>query len=145
MEYTFSNKRWLTYEELNSDEEFTERDAVGFHISGAFDKVLDITECHLQDLRANEIRNFVRDYAKENNLDFFDLRHQNGLLRTLIIRNSTLDEWMVTMVFFENKKKEIKALMAALDEAFPWITALQYIINSKKNDTIFDQDIVPVK
>lgn len=145
MEYTFSNKRWLTYEELNSDKEFAERDAVGFHISGAFDKVLDITECHLQDLRANDIRNFVRDYAKENKLEFFDLRQQKGLLRTLIIRNTTLDEWMVTMVFFENKKKEIKALMNAIEEKFPWITALQYIINSKKNDTIFDQEIISVK
>lgn len=145
MEYTFSNKRWLTYEELNSGEEFTERDAVGFHISGAFDKVLDITQCHLQDLRANDIRNFIRDYAKENDLSFFDLREQKGLLRTLIIRNTTLDEWMVTMVFFENKKKEIKALMQNIEEKFSWITALQYIINNKKNDTIFDQEIIPVK
>ncbi len=140
LEFTFSNKRWLTPEEIKSEAEVNERDAVGFHISGAFDKVLDIFSCQLQDNKSNEIRNFIRDFAIENELSFFDLRIQKGLLRTLIIRNTTLGEWMVTMVFFENNKKQIQILLEAVKERFPDLTSIQYIVNAKKNDTIFDQE-----
>jgi 23S rRNA (uracil1939-C5)-methyltransferase len=142
LEFTFSNKRWLKPEELHSEEEISDRNALGFHIAGAFDKVLDIKKCLLQDDFSNVIRNHIRAYAEREGLSFFDLRAQKGLLRTLIIRNTTLGEWMVTLVFFENKKDLILPLMKELQTTFPQITALQYIVNDKKNDTIFDQEVV---
>lgn len=141
MEYTFSNKKWLTFEELNSGKEFTDRDAAGFHISGAFDKVLDINKCHLQDDFGNRLRLYVKEYGKEHNLSFYDLRAQSGFLRTLMIRIASSGEIMAVMVLGENNKEEIDALMESIADKFPEITSLMYVVNTKVNDTISDQKI----
>ncbi len=142
MEYTFSNKKWLTFEQLNSGEEFPDRDAAGFHIPGAFDKVLDIEKCHLQDDLGNRIRLFVKDYGKKNGYTFYDLRNQFGLLRTLMIRIASTGEVMAVMVFGEEDMPRINALLDALKAEFPEITSLHYVINTKVNDTISDQEII---
>lgn len=142
MEYTFSNKKWLTFEQLNSSEEFTDRNAAGFHIPGAFDKVLDIECCHLQDDLGNRIRLFVKDYGKRHGLSFYDLRGQTGFLRTLMIRIASTGEVMVVMVFGEDDKNAIESLLSAVKEEFPEITSLMYVVNLKVNDTIGDQDVV---
>lgn len=143
MEYSFSNKRWLTDEEMQMD--IIQENALGFHRPGAFDKVVNIEKCYLQDDFANEIRNTVRGIAEEKGFTFFDLRAQKGLLRNLMIRNTTLGEWMVVVVFFEHNEKQISYLMNALHEAFPQIASLQYIINQKKNDSIYDQEVICYK
>ena len=142
MEYTFSNKRWLTEEEISSDREFTQMDALGFHIPGMFDKVLDIEKCWLQDDLANSIRNSIRSFCLAHGYSFFDLRNQHGLMRTLLIRNSSIGEWMVIVVFFEDDAEKREALMSFLAAEFPQITSLLYIINRKANDTITDQEVV---
>lgn len=139
MEYTFSNKRWLTKAEMDNGEEAT--NALGFHVPGRFDKIVAIEKCYLQDDIANQIRNFVRDHALENNLEFFDLREQEGLLRNLIIRTSTTGELMVLVAFYRNDKEDITKLLNALKEKFTEITSLMFVVNEKKNDTIGDLDI----
>lgn len=141
MEYTFSNKCWLTYEQMRSGEEFPDRNAAGFHIPGAFDKVLDIKKCHLQDDFGNRLRLFVKDYGKRHGYSFYDLRAQQGLLRTLMIRISSTGEIMAVMVFGENDMQHIVPLLEAIKDNFPQITSLQYVINLKVNDTISDQEI----
>lgn len=138
MEYTFSNKMWLTWDQMRSGEEFPDRDAAGFHIPGAFDKVLDIKCCHLQDDLGNRLRLFVKDYGKRNNLPFYDLRAQEGFLRTMMIRIASTGEVMVVMVFGEDRRDEIERLMESLKAEFPEITSLIYIINTKVNDTFAD-------
>ena len=141
MEYTFSNKCWLTFEQLASGEEFPDRDAAGFHIPGAFDKVLDIKACHLQDDLGNRIRLFVKYFGKQHGYSFYDLRGQNGLLRTLMIRIASTGEVMVVMAFGEDNAEAIKQLLDAMAEAFPEITSLMYVVNTKVNDSLADQDI----
>lgn len=142
MEYTFSNKSWLTFEQLKSGEEFPDRDAAGFHIPGAFDKVLDIRKCHLQDDLGNRLRLFIKDYGKRNGLTFFDLRAQRGLLRTLMIRIASTGQTMALMSFGEDKPDAIDGLMSAIKAEFPEITSLLYVINTKANDTIGDLEVV---
>ena len=142
MEYTFSDKRWLTNEEVRSGQEFGQMNALGFHIPGMYDKVLDIEKCWLQDDLANHIRNSIRGYCLEHGYSFFDLRNQAGLMRTLLIRNSSIGEWMVIVVFYEDDREKIKGLMGYLANEFPQITSLLYIINSKANDTITDQEVL---
>ncbi len=141
MEYTFSNKKWLTFEQLASGEDFPDRDAAGFHIPGAFDKVLDIDKCYLQDHLGDEIRLFIKNYAKTNGFSFFDLKNQNGLLRTLMIRITSTGETMVVMSFGEDSPAEISSVLTAIKDKFPFITSLMYVINTKPNDTISDLDI----
>ena len=142
MEYTFSNKCWLTYEQLNSGLEFPDRDAAGFHIPGAFDKVLDIKKCHLQDDLSNRLRLFIKNFGKENGYSFYDIRACQGFLRTLMIRIATTGEIMAVMVFGENDSEKIKTLLDAVRSEFPQITSLLYVINTKVNDTIADQEIL---
>lgn len=142
MEYTFSDKRWLTNEEVRSGQDFGQMNALGFHIPGMYDKVLDIEKCWLQDDLANRIRNSVRGYCLEHGYSFFDLRNQAGLMRTLLIRNSSIGEWMVIVVFYEDDREKIEGLMGYLANEFPQITSLLYIINSKANDTITDQEVL---
>ena len=142
MEYTFSNKCWLTYEQLNSGLEFPDRDAAGFHIPGAFDKVLDIKKCHLQDDLSNRLRLFIKNFGKENGYSFYDIRACQGFLRTLMIRIATTGEIMAVMVFCENDSEKIKTLLDAVRSEFPQITSLLYVINTKVNDTIADQEIL---
>lgn len=142
MEYTFSNKKWLTYEQLSSGEEFSDRDGAGFHIPGAFDKVLDIESCHLQDDFGNRLRKFIRDFGKEHGYTFYDLRQQQGLLRTLMIRIASTGEIMAVMVFGDSDMDKIETLLTAVKERFPEITSLLYVINTKVNDTIGDQEVI---
>jgi 23S rRNA (uracil1939-C5)-methyltransferase len=140
LEYTFSNKRWLTNEEVQSGADFERESALGFHIPGLFDKVLDINECHLQPDPSNQIRNCVREYALRNDLSFFDLREQSGFLRNLVIRNSLDGNVMVIAVFFHDDTEKREGLLNYLAMEFPQITSLFYVINSKKNDSLTDQN-----
>ena len=142
LEYTFSNRSWLTYEQMQSGEEFPDRNALGFHIPGAFDKVLDIKKCWLQDDISNDIRLFLRNYALSKGYTFYDLRAQNGLMRTIMLRTTATGEIMLIVVFGEPNHEAISDVMAALKERFPAITSLQYVINLKVNDTIADQEII---
>ena len=142
MEYTFSNRCWLTFEQLRSGEDFPDRDAAGFHIPGAFDKVLDIKRCHLQDDLGNRLRLFIKDFGKQHGYAFYDLRAQQGLLRTLMIRIASTGEIMAVMVFGEDDRDKIKTLLDAVREAFTEITSLMYVVNTKVNDTISDQEVL---
>lgn len=141
MEYTFSSKMWLTFEQLASGLEFPDRRAAGFHIPGAFDKVLDINACHLQDDLGNRIRLFIKDYGKRHDLEFYDLRENRGFLRTLMIRIASTGEVMVVMSLGADDPEAISSLMSALEQEFPEITSLQYVVNTKVNDTIGDLDV----
>ncbi len=141
LEFTFSNKRWRTTEEMNTGKQFDSMNAVGFHIPGMFDKVLDIQKCWLQDNISNQIRNFIRDYALQHNLSFFDLKQQEGFLRNMIIRTTSIGELMLIVVFFYEDAIQREALLHAVAKQFPQITSLLYVINGKANDTITDQEI----
>jgi len=145
MEYTFSNKMWLTYDQMRSGVEFPDRRAAGFHIPGAFDKVLDINKCHLQDDLGNRIRLFIKDFGKTHGYEFYDLREQHGFLRTLMIRIASTGEVMVVMAVGENDPVKINELMTAIGDKFPEITSLHYVVNTKVNDTISDQEILLFK
>ena len=141
LEFTFSNKMWLTFEQMQSGEEFADRNALGFHIPGAFDKVLDIKRCWLQEDISNELRLFIRSYALEKGYTFYDLKAQQGLMRTLMVRTTSTGELMLIVVFGENNSEAIEDVMAAIAERFKQITSLLYVINLKVNDTIGDQEI----
>jgi 23S rRNA (uracil1939-C5)-methyltransferase len=145
LEYTFSDKRWLTKEEVASGAMFEKEDALGFHIPGLFDKVLDIEECHLQPDPSNSIRNTVRQYSRENNLQFFNLREQKGFLRNIIIRNSLDGKVMVIVVFFHDDIEKRNGLLDFLASEFPQVNSLMYVINSKKNDSLNDQEPILYK
>ena len=142
LEFTFSDKRWLTEKEISSGSEPRQMDALGFHIPGMFDKVLDINKCWLQDDLSNQIRNAARDFCLKNKFSFFDLRNQSGLMRTLILRNTSVGEWMVIVVFYEDDAEKREMLLNFLAGKFPQITSLLYIINRKANDTITDQEVI---
>lgn len=143
MEYTFSDKLWLTPEQMASGEEFTDRRAAGFHIPGAFDKVLDIGYCHLQDAGiGNELRNFVKQLGKERDLSFYNLRENRGLLRTLMIRTASTGQVMALMSFGEDDPQGIKTVMQAIADKFgDRITSLLYVVNLKANDTFGDLEV----
>lgn len=141
MEFSFSNSRWLTEKEIGSTEDLGNRNALGFHIPKMWDKILDITKCHLQEDPSNAIRNEIRAFANENNLTFFNPREHSGLLRTFMIRTASTGEIMVLIQFFENNEAGRELILDHLYEKFPQITSLQYVVNSKQNDTIYDQDI----
>ena len=142
MEYTFSNKSWLTFEQLRSGQDFPDRNAAGFHIPGAFDKVLDINKCHLQDDLGNRIRNFIKKKKKSCGYSFYDLKEQHGLLRTIMIRITSTGQVMLLVCFGEDNKEAINELMKAISEQFPEITSLLYTVNTKANDTFSDLDII---
>ncbi|HEX7493100.1 MAG TPA: 23S rRNA (uracil(1939)-C(5))-methyltransferase RlmD [Bacteroidales bacterium] len=145
LEYTFSDKRWRTKEEVVTGNKFEKEDALGFHIPGLFDKVLDIVECHLQPEPSNSIKNAVRQYAHTNNLQFFDLKEQKGFLRNLVIRNSLEGKLMVIVVFFHEDVGKREGLLDFLASQFPQITSLMFVINSKRNDSLNDQDFILYK
>jgi len=140
LEYTFSDKRWLTKEEVTSDKTFEREGALGFHIPGLFDKVLDIEECHLQPEPSNAIRNAVKKYSIDNGLEFFDLREQKGFLRNIIVRNSLEGKVMVLVVFFHDDEEKREGLLSFIASEFPQVSSLMYIINSKRNDSLNDQN-----
>lgn len=141
LEFSFSNKSWLTPEQMSSAEEFECRNALGFHIPGMFDKVLDIRKCWLQDDISNQIRLVTREFALENGYSFFDLRNQIGCMRNMIVRTSSTGEIMLIVVFYEDDQQRIDAMMQHLADRFPQITSLLYVINQKANDTITDQTV----
>ena len=141
-EFSFSNKRWLSEGEIKEGKKIDNKNALGFHVSGLFDKVVDINQCHLQIDISNKIRLAIKEFTIKNNLTYFDIRNQNGLLRNLIIRTSLKNEVMVIVQFFENKKKKIESLMSFLNDSFSEITSLLYVVNNKANDTLYDQDII---
>ncbi|AXG74422.1 23S rRNA (uracil(1939)-C(5))-methyltransferase RlmD [Flavobacterium arcticum] len=145
MEFSFSNSRWMTEEEIQSDEEIENSNALGFHIPRMWDKILDITHCSLQEDPSNAIRNEVRDFANKHNLAFFNPREHSGLLRTLMLRTASTGEIMVLIQFFDDDKQKRELLLDHLAERFPEITSLQYVVNQKANDTIYDQDITLYK
>jgi 23S rRNA (uracil1939-C5)-methyltransferase len=142
MEFGFSSSRWMTQEEIDSGTDFDHKNAVGFHIPRMWDKILDIQKCHLQQDPSNAIRNSIREFANANNISFFNPRDNHGLLRTLMIRTASTGEIMVLLQFFEKDTKNIEKVMTYLKETFSEITSLQYVINQKANDTIYDQEVI---
>jgi len=145
LEFTFSNKRYLTFDEINSEDEIARTPALGFHVPRLFDKVVDIKKCHLQAEPSNVIRLAIKEYAFANDLSFFDIRAQVGFLRTLVIRTSTTGDTMVIVVFYHEDVEKREGLLAHLAEKFPEITSLMYIINEKANDSITDQEAILYK
>lgn len=144
LEFGCSNRRWLTQEEIASGSDFTQMNAVGFHITGAFDKILPIEKCWLMDDLQNKIRNAIRDYAYEHDIVFYDIRKQCGLLRDIMVRNSDTGEWMVLIQFHYEKDEDdviAKNLLQHIADAFPEITSLLYVNNQKGNDTFNDLNI----
>jgi len=142
LEFSFSAKKWLTTEEIRSGLVPEHPDALGFHIPGLFDKVLDIQECMLQPEPSNAIRLAVREYARKQKWPFFEIRNKGGFLRTLMIRNTLSGQLMVVLSMFENREEEMRELCSYLLKQFPQITSLQYVHNPKGNDTIHDLDLV---
>jgi 23S rRNA (uracil1939-C5)-methyltransferase len=141
LEFSFSNKKWLTAEQMASGETFENKNGLGFHIPGMFDKILDLSNCYLQPEPSNSIRNTVRDYAVKNKLSFFDIRNRSGFLRTLLIRTTSTGEIMVVVSVCEWLEKELFDLLNFIKESFPQISCLQYTHNDKGNDTFFGLDI----
>ena len=141
MEYTFSDKMWLTFEQMKSGEEFPDRRAAGFHIPGSFDKVLDIHACHLQDDLGNRLRLFVKEFGKAHGYTFYNLRENHGFLRTLMIRIASTGEVMAVMAVGEENPEQINELMGAIAAQFPEITSLFYAVNTKVNDSLGDVEM----
>ncbi|AXT20244.1 23S rRNA (uracil(1939)-C(5))-methyltransferase RlmD [Flavobacteriaceae bacterium AU392] len=142
MEFSFSDSRWLTYEEVASENDLGDRNALGFHIPGMWDKILDIKKCWLQEDPSNAIRNGIKAFAIKNNLEFFNTRNQTGLLRTLMLRTTSIGELMVLVQFFKDDSSKRELLLEHLKTTFPEITSLQYVVNKKGNDTIYDQEVI---
>ncbi len=142
LEFTFSNNRWLTKEEIDHQEFVTTNNVLGFHVPGMYDKVFPVEKCWLQPEPSNEIRNFLFGYAMQHHLSFFDIKAQTGFLRTVIIRTSPNGEVMVIVSFFREDKDVRESFLEALLEKFPGIASLMYVINSKGNDTITDQEVI---
>lgn len=143
MEYTFSDKKWRSWEDIRSGKEFNDSgNALGFHIPGAFDKVLHIDRCHLQDEKGDEIRNFIYDFAESKGYSFYNIKNNTGLLRTLMLRIASTGQIMVCLTFGEDSKGEITDILTAVRDRFPEITSLLYVVNKKLNDSIADQQVI---
>lgn len=140
LEFTFSASRWLTAEEIASADDFTDRRALGFHIPGRFDKILNINKCFLQDETSNRIRLFVRDFSLKAGMDFYHPIKQEGYLRNMILRNTIAGEWMVVLSA-TRADEQLMELLEAMKQNFPEITSLMYTVNTKKNDVWYDLDI----
>tara|TARA_B110000211_G_scaffold187624_1_gene213194 strand:- start:452 stop:1864 length:1413 start_codon:yes stop_codon:yes gene_type:complete len=142
MEFSFSDNKWLTLEQIKSDDVILDRNALGFHIPGMWDKILDLEKCHLQADPSNAIRDFIKKTAIELEMPFFNTRKQEGILRTLMIRTSSTGDVMVLVQFFKEDEAKRTLLMDAIVSEFPELTSLLYVINSKGNDTIYDQEVI---
>lgn len=140
LEFTFSNSRWLSAEEIASQTDF-EKNALGFHVPGCFDKIVDIETCYLQEDISNQIRLSLKKFALQKKFSFYDLKNQSGFLRNLVIRTANTGELMVIVIFAENQPENIKETMLFLQKTFPQITSLLYIINTKRNDSCHDQEV----
>jgi 23S rRNA (uracil1939-C5)-methyltransferase len=145
MEFSFSNNKWLTMDQIRSDVQIENKNALGFHIPGMWDKILDIEKCHLQRDPSNAIRNFVKTEGERLDIPFFNTRKQEGMLRTLMLRTTSIGELMVVVQFYEENKVKREALLDSIAKEFPEITSLQYVINNKGNDTIYDQKVICYK
>ncbi len=145
MEFSFSNNKWLTLDQIKSDVQIENKNALGFHIPGMWDKILDIEKCHLQRDPSNAIRNFVKAEGQRLDIPFFNTRNQEGMLRTLMLRTTSTGELMVVVQFYQENKGKREALLDSISEKFPEITSLQYVINNKGNDTIYDQKVICYK
>lgn len=145
LEFSFSAKRWLTDEEIKSDSDFDKADALGFHIPGLFDKVLDIKECHLQPEPSNAIRESVKRFCRRRGYQFFDLRQQTGFMRNIIVRNNIAGDVMVIVVFFMDEKERREELLNHIASEFSQVKSLMYVVNSKKNDSLSDQQAILYK
>ncbi len=142
LEFSFSNRRWLTADEIGTELEIADMNALGFHVPGLFDKIINIEKCWLQGDPSNDIRNFIREYALDNSLEFYDIKNGAGFLRNIIVRTATTGELMVIISFFREDEKARQQLLDSLLERFPQISSLMYVINEKRNDTITDQEII---
>lgn len=143
MEYTFSDKKWRSWEDIKSGKEFDDSsNALGFHIPGAFDKVLHINRCYLQDSKGDEIRNFIYDFAEEKGYSFYNIKNNHGLLRTLMLRIASTGQIMVCLTFGEDDQERINEILTAVKGRFPEISSLLYVVNKKLNDSIADQTVV---
>ncbi len=142
MEFSFSSSKWLTEAEISSGQDIKDKNALGFHIPGMWDKILNLEKCHLQEDPSNAIRNKIREFATKHNLEFFNPREKKGLLRTLMIRTSSTGEYMILIQFFREDENQRKLLLDYILKEFPDVTSLQYVINEKGNDTIYDQDVI---
>ena len=142
LEYTFSNRPWISNEDIKNPDFVPQPNALGFHIPGLFDKILDIEHCALQENLSNEIRLSIKEYALANNLEFYDIRNHAGFLRNIVIRNTSIGEWMLVVIVAKNEPELLMPLMEFLKNKFPQITSLQYIINEKLNDSYTDLDVM---
>ncbi|MBK8388757.1 MAG: 23S rRNA (uracil(1939)-C(5))-methyltransferase RlmD [Saprospiraceae bacterium] len=140
LEFTFSSQRWYTQEEIDNSGELDKEPALGFHIAGSFSKILDIEECYLQNDLSNKIRNYIRSFCIDHQLNFFNTITQEGFMRTMIVRNTQMGEWMLIIAVTRDDQKKIKLLCKSIMEEFPFITSLYYVINGKKNDFLLDLD-----
>ena len=138
LEFTFSDSRWLTEEEVKSEVEISDRSALGFHKPGTFDKIIDIDKCYLQDDPSNEIRLFLRSYGREHNIPFYNVRSHKGFLRNIIIRTSTTGEVMIILIVASSNDQWIADMLNALIEAVPSISSAYYVINEKHNSSYTD-------
>ena len=141
LEFSFSDRQYIPQSIIDTDIEIQQVPALGFHVAGAWDKILDIEKCYLQDNHSNEIRNFIKSYCIEHHYSFYNPRNHEGLMRNIIIRNTSRGEWMVIVIFAYDSRSKIKPLMDAIGNEFDYISSLNYVINRKKNDTIYDLDI----
>lgn len=142
LEYTFSSKRWLTDEEVHSGADFSNRSGLGFHIAGAFDKVLHLDKCHLQEDLSNQIRNKTTEICEKAGYTFYDIRNNQGLMRNLMIRNTRTGQWMVTVIFGEKNEDAIEHIFTNLKTSFPQVESWNYMINGKMNSSTFDIEAV---
>ncbi|MFZ1702718.1 MAG: 23S rRNA (uracil(1939)-C(5))-methyltransferase RlmD [Saprospiraceae bacterium] len=145
LEYSFSDKRWITEKEAETETVFDNHNALGFHRPGFFDKIVDIQTCLLQENKSDAIRNFVREFTLKHGYSFYNTRGHNGLMRNMFVRNTTLNQWMIIVVFGQEDSEKIQALMEAINKQFPEINSLSYIVNLKWNDSIYDQEIIHYK
>jgi 23S rRNA (uracil1939-C5)-methyltransferase len=144
LEFTFTNRAWLTQEQIDSGAEIDRR-AAGFHVPGRFDAVMQIDRCFLQDEFNNELRNFILELARNNHWTFYNMSAHEGFLRNLIVRNTSIGEWMVILSVAEHDEKKIESLMSSTAQRFPGLNSLNYVVNTKKNDTLYDQEIICYK
>jgi len=142
LEYTFSNRPWISNEDIRNPDFVPQPNALGFHIPGLFDKILDIEHCALQENLSNDIRLTIKEYALQHNLEFYDIRNHTGFLRNIVIRNTSIGEWMLVVIVAQNDKEKLLPMMEFLKNRFPQITSLQYIINEKLNDSYGDLDVI---
>ena len=141
LEFSFTDNKWLTSDEIKNSDQKIDRRGIGFHKSGMWDKIVDIEKCYLQKNPSNKIRLELKEFAKKNNISFYNARLRKGLLRSITIRNSSLNQFMVLIQFFEDNKKDIELIMSFLNESFKEIHSLLYVINNKQNDSIYDREL----